>query len=46
MKMPIKEAMVWEIGNSAVITIPSDYVNNGQIQVGKKYSIIIEVPDD
>jgi antitoxin component of MazEF toxin-antitoxin module len=45
MKMPIKEALVWKMGNSSVITIPSDYVSNGQIKVGKKYSVIIEVED-
>lgn len=43
MKLVIKEALVWKVGDSSVITIPSDYIKNGQMQVGKEYNVWIEV---
>lgn len=47
MKMPIKKALVWKTGSgSAVLTIPADYISNGQIKVGGEYDVEIEVEEE
>jgi len=46
MKISIKDAQVWKTGDSAVITIPSSYIKNGQLVAGKSYDIVVEVPDE
>jgi hypothetical protein len=44
--IPILNALVWDAGNSSVITIPSDYIKNGQIISGKTYNVILEVQEN
>jgi antitoxin component of MazEF toxin-antitoxin module len=38
-------AQVWKTGNSYVITIPNDYVKNGQIPENTELSFSVEVSD-
>lgn len=44
-KIPIKNAKIWKTGGSYVVTIPSDYINNGQIDVDKEYNLDLEVAE-
>lgn len=47
MDIKIKNAKIWNAGNSWVATIPADYINNGLIDLNKKYDIILsEVRSD
>lgn len=42
MQIPF-EAVTWKQGTSVVITIPSDFVKNGQVRLGQKLKFSVEV---
>lgn len=33
------KGQIWKVGNSHVITVPSDYINNDQLKVGVLYEV-------
>jgi len=41
MEIPITEAQPIKVGNSHYFTIPAQYINNGAIQKGKKYNLLV-----
>ena len=36
------EGKIWKTGNSAVLTIPADFITYDQIKVGKEYNVTLE----
>lgn len=36
---------IWKAGNSFVVTIPSDYINNGLVPEDKELDFSVEVAD-
>lgn len=42
MKIKIKKARIYRAGDSSVITIPSAFINNHVLEIGKRYDVILE----
>ena len=41
MKLNFKRKII-SVGDSSMISIPSDYITNGQLKVGAKYEFIVD----
>lgn len=37
---------IWKTGNSHVLTIPADFIEHGQLKVGKTYKVTLRVVED